>query len=157
MRILLAIVGVAQIGAAQDQGWHPLFDGQTSKGWVDVTGKPFPTHSWAIEDGCLKALVRKDGEEDIRTAETFTSFELQWEWKLTKLGNSGVKYLIQRYDDWSNKEGRRQGPYTHHRIPLFDPRALQRQLENRRVQRIQAHRQRHSRRALAQWPTRAEL
>src|SRR5258708_5647487 len=98
MRILLAIVGVAQLAAAQDQGWHSLFDGQTSKGWVDVAGKPFPTHSWAIEDGCLKALARKDGEEDIRTTETFTSFELQWEWKLTKLGNSGVKYLIQRYD-----------------------------------------------------------
>jgi hypothetical protein len=24
---------------------------------VEVTGKPFPTHSWTIEDGCLKSLV----------------------------------------------------------------------------------------------------
>lgn len=123
MRILLAIVGVAQIAAAQDQGWHSLFDGQTSKGWVDVTGKPFPTHSWAIEDGCLKALVRKDGEEDIRTTDTFTSFELQWEWKLTKLGNSGVKYLIQRYDDWANKEGRqaRARGLEYQLVDLYSP------------------------------------
>jgi len=73
---------------------------------VDVTGKPFPAHSWAIEDGCLKALVRTDGFEDIRTVETFKSFELQFEWKLAKMGNSGVKYLIQRTDDWTDKEGR---------------------------------------------------
>ena len=100
-----ALLGAAQL-AAQDQSWHSLFDGSTSKGWEDVTGKPFPTHSWIIEDGCLKALVRADGFEDIRTVDTFKSFELQFEWKLAKLGNSGVKYLIQKVDDWNNKEGR---------------------------------------------------
>lgn len=96
----------AQFAAAQDQPWHSLFDGSTSKGWVEVTGKPFPAHSWTVEEGCLKALVRKDGFEDIRTVDTFKSFELQFEWKLAKGGNSGVKYLIQRVDDWTNKEGR---------------------------------------------------
>jgi hypothetical protein len=100
-----AILAAAQL-TAQEQPWHSLFDGSTSKGWLDVTGKPFPTHSWTIEDGCLKALVRTDGFEDIRTVETFKSFELQFEWKLAKLGNSGVKYLVQRVDDWTNKEGR---------------------------------------------------
>lgn len=101
-----AALVLAQLAAAQDQGWRSLFDGSTPKGWVDVTGKPFPTHSWTIEDGCLKTRVTKDGDEDIRTVESFTSFELQWEWKLAKLGNSGVKYLIQRTDDWVNKQGR---------------------------------------------------
>ncbi len=101
-----AALVLAQLVAAQDQGWRSLFDGSTPKGWVDVTGKPFPTHSWTIEDGCLKTRVTKDGEEDIRTVESFTSFELQWEWKLAKLGNSGVKYLIQRTNDWVNKQGR---------------------------------------------------
>jgi len=110
MRLRLGVtvtaLAAAQFAAAQDQPWHSLFDGTTSKGWVEVTGQPFPTHSWTIEDGCLKALVRTDGFEDIRTVETFKSFELQFEWKLAKLGNSGVKYLIQRVDDWTNKEGR---------------------------------------------------
>jgi Domain of Unknown Function (DUF1080) len=101
-----AVLVAMQLASAQDQSWHSLFDGSTSKGWVEVTGKPFPTHSWTIEDGCLKALVRADGFEDIRTVETFKSFELQFEWKLAKLGNSGVKYLIQHVDDWTNKEGR---------------------------------------------------
>jgi hypothetical protein len=110
MRLRLGVTVTAlatfQLAAAQDQPWHPLFDGSTSKGWVEVTGKPFPTHSWTVEDGCLKALVRTDGFEDIRTVETFKSFELQFEWKLAKLGNSGVKYLIQRVEDFTNKEGR---------------------------------------------------
>ena len=110
MRFGLAVTGAVlaatQFATAEDQPWRPLFDGSTSKGWIEVTGKPFPTHSWAIEDGCLKALVRTDGFEDIRTVETFKSFELQFEWKLAKLGNSGVKYLIQRMDDWTNKDGR---------------------------------------------------
>jgi hypothetical protein len=109
MRLRLGVTAIAlasfQLAAAQDQPWHPLFDGSTSKGWVEVTGKPFPTHSWTVEDGCLKALVRTDGFEDIRTVETFKSFELQFDWKLAKLGNSGVKYLIQRVDDFTNKEG----------------------------------------------------
>ncbi len=109
MRLRLGVTATAlatfQLAAAQDQPWHPLFDGSTPKGWVEVTGKPFPTHSWTVEDGCLKALVRTDGFEDIRTVETFKSFELQFEWKLAKLGNSGVKYLIQRVEDFTNKEG----------------------------------------------------
>ncbi len=104
--LVLTILAAMQLAPAQDQGWHSLFDGSTSNGWVDVTGKPFPTHSWTIEDGCLKSLVRKDGMEDIRTVDSYQSFELQFEWKLAKLGNSGVKYLIQRVDDWTNKEGR---------------------------------------------------
>jgi hypothetical protein len=100
-----AVILATHPAAAQDQPWHSLFDGSTSKGWVEVTGKPFPTLSWTIEDGCLKALVKKDGFEDIRTVETFKSFELQFEWKLAKLGNSGVKYLIQNQESWTNKEG----------------------------------------------------
>jgi hypothetical protein len=106
LRVIGAVLVAMQFAAAQDQPWRSLFDGSTSKGWVEVTGKPFPTHSWTIEDGCLKALVRTDGFEDIRTVETFKSFELQFEWKLAKLGNSGVKYLIQRVEEWTNKEGR---------------------------------------------------
>jgi hypothetical protein len=105
-RPLLGIFLAAGFAAAQEQAWRSLFDGTTSKGWVEVTGKPFPTHSWTIEDGCLKALPRTDGFEDIRTVDSFKSFELQFEWKLAKLGNSGVKYLIQRTEDWTNKDGR---------------------------------------------------
>jgi hypothetical protein len=87
-------------------GWIPLFDGSTTNGWLEITGKPFPTKCWTIEDGCLKALVRLDGFEDIRTVETFRPFDLRFDWKLLERGNSGVKYKIQKVDEWVNAEGR---------------------------------------------------
>jgi len=88
------------------QGWRLLFDGETSAGWLEVTGKPFPTNCWTIENGSLKALVRTDGFQDIRTADTFRSFDLQFDWMLNVDGNSGVKYLIQNVDEWVNQAGR---------------------------------------------------
>jgi len=92
--------------AERAAGWRLLFDGKTTKGWVEVTGKPFPSNSWTIENACLKALPRDDGFQDIRTVEAFRSFELEWDWKMNAKGNSGVKYLIQKVDEWNNKQGR---------------------------------------------------
>jgi len=74
--------------------------GQTT-GWVEVTGLPFPA-SWTIEHGCLKATP-STANQDIRTVETYRSFELEFEWKLAKGGNSGVKYLVQKTDRWQKK------------------------------------------------------
>jgi len=88
------------------QGWRLLFDGATPAGWLEVTGKPFPANCWTVENGSLKALVRHDGFQDIRTAGTFRSFDLQFDWKLLAEGNSGVKYLIQNVDEWVNTGGR---------------------------------------------------
>jgi len=92
--------------AERQQGWRLLFDGKTTAGWEEITGKPFPTNCWTVEDGSLKALVRADGFQDIRTKESFRSFDLQFDWKILKGGNSGVKYLIQKVDEWTNAAGR---------------------------------------------------
>jgi len=91
--------------AERQQGWHLLFDGETTAGWVEITGKPFPANCWKVEDGSLKALVA-GGFQDIRTTQTFTSFDLQFDWKMSKDGNSGVKYFVQRVDEWTNAAGR---------------------------------------------------
>ncbi len=106
MILKLTLTAIFLTGTMSGQEWQSLFDGKTANGWVEVTGKPFPTHSWTIEDGCLKALVKTDGFQDIRTLEKYRSFELEFEWKLLKDGNSGVKYLIQNVDEWTNKDGR---------------------------------------------------
>jgi len=92
--------------AERQAGWRLLFDGETSAGWEEITGKPFPANCWTVEDSSLKALVRTDGFQDIRTAGTFRSFDLQFDWKMWKDGNSGVKYLIQSVDEWTNAAGR---------------------------------------------------
>jgi hypothetical protein len=108
--ILVSFLGVAQPNrltpAEQAAGWRLLFDGKTTNGWLEITGKPFPSNCWTVEDQSLKALVRTDGFQDIRTADTFDSFEFEFDWKLLKDGNSGVKYLIGKVDEWTNKAGR---------------------------------------------------
>jgi hypothetical protein len=87
-------------------GWRLLFDGKSTDGWEEITGKPFPANCWTIENGCLKAIPRKDGFQDIRTKDTFREFELEFDWMLKADGNSGVKYLVQKVDEWVNKDGR---------------------------------------------------
>ena len=77
-----------------------LFDGVSIKGWCAVGGGEFPSRSWSVEDGCLKALGSKPAFQDIRTVEMFEDFALEFEWKITPDGNSGVKYLIYREDVW---------------------------------------------------------
>jgi hypothetical protein len=92
--------------AERREGWRLLFDGRTTAGWMEITGKPFPANCWTVADGSLKALVRKDGAQDIRTTETFRSFDLQFDWKILAGGNSGLKYRIQKADEWTNAAGR---------------------------------------------------
>ena len=116
MRVLILAVLSLGLGIASDPnqltpeeraaGWRLLFDGRTTEGWVEVTGKPFPANSWTIDNGSLKSIPRKDGQQDIRTTATFREFELEFDWLLHSEGNSGVKYLVQKIDEWVNKEGR---------------------------------------------------
>lgn len=76
-------------------GWQLLFDGHTSNGWEGFQDTPFPARSWAIEDGTLRTLADNSGG-DIVTISEFENFELSFDWKLVKGGNSGVKYLVQK-------------------------------------------------------------
>ena len=77
------------------EGWKLLFDGKTYAGWEDPTKKSPPGDSFVIEDGCLKATSHPKINEDLFSHDTFTDFELQWDWKISPRGNSGLKYRIQ--------------------------------------------------------------
>ena len=75
--------------------WVSLFDGKTLKGWHGFN-KTGPIPNWAIEDGamvCLGAAADAHGG-DIVTDEVYENFELKWEWKISKGGNSGVMYHV---------------------------------------------------------------
>jgi hypothetical protein len=89
-RTLVLIAAFAAISPAADHQWHSLFDGKTFKGWEKPAGQPF-----VIEDGCLKAVRRPAIDEDLFTTERYGDFELEFEWKISARGNSGVKYRIQ--------------------------------------------------------------
>jgi hypothetical protein len=78
-------------------GWKLLFDGKTTQGWHTFKKQTFPDKGWVVEGGWLHCLGlgggNKGGGEIVSDAE-FNDFELQWEWKLARAGNSGVKYFI---------------------------------------------------------------
>ncbi len=85
------------IKAEKTAGWRLLFDGSSFKGWRGFHSDKIP-EGWIIEDGCIKK-VPAQGElgqagGDLITADQFDNFELSLEWKLSKGGNSGIKYLI---------------------------------------------------------------
>jgi hypothetical protein len=95
-----AVLFVAVLGAAVRAGapaadakaeaeFLPLFDGKTLKGWTDSNGKP-PSSGWVVEDGVIHRNALKAG--NIITERQFDNFDLRFEWKVNKGGNSGLKY-----------------------------------------------------------------
>jgi hypothetical protein len=79
----------------QKAGWILLFDGRTFANWEDPSQKSPPGDSFTIEDGCLKATSHPKIVEDLFTTRTWGNFDLQWDWRISRSGNSGVKYRIQ--------------------------------------------------------------
>src|SRR5215472_8346880 len=81
--------------AEKSAGWILLFDGHSYSGWSDPTRKSPPGDSFSIEDACLKATSHPKITEDLFTTATFGDFELEFDWKISPRGNSGLKYRIQ--------------------------------------------------------------
>jgi len=107
-------------------GWKLLFDGKTTAGWVSL-GKTTIAGGWVADGGELK---RVDKAGDIVTTESFTDFELTWEWNIEKAGNSGLKYNLpdpaknvgfeyQLLDDVNHPDGVKGGR-LHQTAGLYD-------------------------------------
>ena len=80
--------------AEKAAGWELLFDGQTLNGWRDYNGTGL-TAPWVVEDGTLAALGKgDDGNGYIVTDKQYENFELVFDWKISKGGNSGVLYHV---------------------------------------------------------------
>jgi Domain of Unknown Function (DUF1080) len=114
--------------AEKSAGWVLLFDGTATDAWRGYKKADMSGLRWKVEDGCL-ALPAGEGEDtrgqrDIITTQQFDDFELSWDWRIAKGGNSGVKYFVtEKHDaaigheyqvidgahaDAARREGRRQ-------------------------------------------------
>ena len=99
----LACAAVLSAPAADNQltaeekaaGWRLMFDGKTYAGWEDPTKKVPPSNAFTIEDGCIKSLPHPNIDEDLFTKARYRDFEMEFDWKISPGGNSGVKYRIQ--------------------------------------------------------------
>jgi hypothetical protein len=101
--------------AEREAGWRLLFDGKTTTGWRGFKKDAFPARGWAVDEGCLKKVATGTGDSlgagDIVTTDTFGDFDLRFEWRISKGGNSGVKYLVTE---------ERSGPIAHEYQVLDD-------------------------------------
>lgn len=92
-------VDLASVPQDKD-GYYVIFDGQTLNGWRGY-GKDYVPARWTVEDGAIKFSGTGTGEGqtgeggDLLFAHKFKNFVLEFEWKVSKGGNSGVLYLAQ--------------------------------------------------------------
>jgi hypothetical protein len=80
--------------AERAAGWKLLFDGKSTDGWRAYRGRKAPS-GWQVADGVL--FVDHGGGKqggDIVTTHEYGSFELKFDWKISRGGNSGVMYRV---------------------------------------------------------------
>ncbi len=73
-------------------GWQLLFDGKTTKGWHNFKAQGVAP-GWTVEDGILKCSDPGHAG-DIVSDEKFEWFELQLDWNVSKMGNSGIMFHV---------------------------------------------------------------
>lgn len=84
------------------EGWRLLFDGTTSKGWMNARTKTFPASGWEIRDGILSVSPEtkaQGGGGDIVSIDKFSNFELIVDFRYAKGANSGIKYFVDTESD----------------------------------------------------------
>jgi hypothetical protein len=99
----------------KEQGWELLFDGKTFAGWRGLGRDTVETRHWKVENGMIHKLKNNDvpplpnGEKinggDLMTIDTFSNFELSFEWKILSGGNSGIKYNVSEKISKTNGSG----------------------------------------------------
>lgn len=83
------------------EGWELLFDGETLEGWRDYNGTAL-TGPWEVVNGTIQADGQgSDANGYIVTDKAYENFELSWDWKISKGGNSGLLYHVVEHPQYS--------------------------------------------------------
>jgi len=90
--------------AEREAGWVLLFNGRDFTGWRGLGRDTVPDGHWEIDDGAIKKVpsgevpLQEDGQPleggDLMTVEAYEDFEFSFEWRISRAGNSGVKYNV---------------------------------------------------------------
>lgn len=139
--LLLAVIALAD-GSAIAQtnrfSYRPvikLFDGKTLEGWVTAKGDPV-TQGWEVLDGAIHLKQGGPRGGNILTDREYENFELRFEWKIARDGNSGIKYRVQPFpgkgllgcefqilDDGGHKDGETSRKSTGSLYDVYPPNA----------------------------------
>lgn len=83
-------------------GWVPLFDEKSLSGWMWSTETHPAKPAWGVEDGTLCTTPGDGTPVYLLTRDSFGDFDLEFEWKMERGGNSGIKYRFQGY--WAGEQ-----------------------------------------------------
>ncbi|MBP2157954.1 MULTISPECIES: DUF1080 domain-containing protein [Asticcacaulis] len=86
-----ALLAAPVVACAAEAPWTPLFNGKDLSGWRLYKGGA-AGDGWAVEDGAL--TLKHAGGGNIVTEAEYGDFELEFDWKISKNGNSGVMYFV---------------------------------------------------------------
>ena len=97
--LLLALAGPDNVltPAEKREGWHLLFDGNTLDGWMWSISPNPPAPAWTVDHGTIRTTPDRGKPVYLLTRESFSDFELSFEWKAGPGANSGIKYRFQGY------------------------------------------------------------
>lgn len=87
----------------KENGWQLLFDGTTMKGWHPYNHTAMPP-VWQVKNGELQCIrISKNiSHADLVSDAEFENFDLRFEWKIQKGGNSGVMINVQEDTAYAN-------------------------------------------------------
>ena len=85
MRILLFALAALSLFAAEEAGFHPLFDGKTLNSWKLVGGHGA---GYVVEGG--KIVCPKEGGGNLFTEKEYENFVFRFEFLLTPGANNGI-------------------------------------------------------------------
>jgi azurin len=84
-------------------GWKLLFDGKTMNGWHLYNRGSIPS-AWSVDSGKLvcNPHAKNVKHGDLVTDKVYQDFDLRFEWKISKAGNSGLFIDVQERPDLVN-------------------------------------------------------
>jgi hypothetical protein len=88
--------------AEQAAGWKLLFDGKSTAGWKGFKTAA-PDAGWTVKDGVIGPDPKTS--KDLVSKESFENFELDFDWKISPKGNSGVIYHVIPVGDETYESG----------------------------------------------------
>lgn len=94
MRKVLLLSAILAGSAVAEPGKEvSLFNGKDLSGWKSATGGA-PGSGWKVEEGGVLHRAEKGG--DLISEKEYADFELEFDWKISKAGNCGVKYRVRK-------------------------------------------------------------
>ncbi len=86
--------------AEKKDGWILLFDGTSTKGWHLFNHGDIPS-AWSADSGNLvcNPHAKNVKHGDLVSDKEYENFDLQFEWKISRAGNSGVFIDVQERQD----------------------------------------------------------